>query len=309
MGLQKSLTRKRSDSAGSLGPVQRSIGYLQGGYKDATVHSKVQLFNTITQVGAIVYDTGYQRNYRPGISGNFCGYFSISDTIAYNKFNYITSSAFSAFSTSKHPSVTASDLDIYSQAWILCTDAPSWVPGAAITEWVKLNLSTDTPTSHGSLSVTPDGLTRQAMSTGIGGFFLNMDVPDLTTLNYTTQAVAVAAGVSQLDSGMQIPCGMSVSNSRGYIVGYIGRNVRVNVDGVSVLSYAVATSYTYNFGESHSIASATDGYMMAGFADTTGRYGMSQHGLCQKITFANEAITTLPDLVLAQSSGQMMQGF
>src|ERR1035437_4751603 len=309
MGLNTALTRGRHlTGAGTLGTIERSIGYLQGGYKDSTIHSKVQLFNTITQTGSLVYDTGYQRNYRPGISGNYNGYFSTYDSIAYSKFNYINATASASFSTVNHPSVTASDLNIYTQAWILCTATASW-SGSGVTDWVRLTLATDTPVNYGTISSNPEGMTRQALSTGNGAFFLNMNVPNLTILNYSNLSVVNVAGISAMDTGMQIPCGMSVNDTFGYIVGYIGRNVRVNMSGLSILSYAVATPYTYNFGESHSIASSTSGYMMAGYADTTGRYGGTQHGLCQKITLSNEAITTLPDLVLAQSSGQMMQGF
>lgn len=306
MGLQKSLSRKRNVS-GSLGSVQRSIGYLQGGYKDATIHSKVQLFNTITQTGSIVYDTGYQRYYRPGISGNFAGYFSISDTVAYNKFNFITASAANSFSTIKHPSVTASDLNIYSQAWLLCSATPSYV--TSVEEYIKLDLTTDTPVSFGNLSPNPHGTTRQGMSTNVAGFFINTTTTSVHVLNFTTGTVTAVTGPAILDSAIQYACGMSVSNSVGYFVGFSPRNVRVNVSGSSILSFVAATGYTYNFGESHSIVSDTSGYMMAGFSDTTGRYGTSQHGLCQKITFSNESITTLPDLALPQSSGQMMQGF
>jgi hypothetical protein len=49
--------------------------------------------------------------------------------------------------------------------------------------------------------------------------------------------------------------------------------------------------------------------MMAGYQDTTLKFDNEQHGLCQSIRFATEAITTQADLVLPQSSGQMMQGF
>lgn len=77
MALVVNLSRRRAVEQ-LLGVVPRSIGYLQGGYKGSTIQSKVQLFNTITQTGRIVYDTGYQRRYTPGLSGNLNGYFSIN---------------------------------------------------------------------------------------------------------------------------------------------------------------------------------------------------------------------------------------
>lgn len=307
MSLFKALTRKRG-VPGTLGPVQRSIGYLQGGYKDVTIHSRVQLFNITTQAGSIVYDTGFQRSYRPGISGAFAGFFSISDTTAYSKFNYITASAALSFTTLTHPSTTVSDLNIYSQAWILTTTTPSTTAGIDA-NWYKLNLNNDIITAEGNISPLPYGSTRQGMNTGAAGFFPTPASATLHAFNFTTKSIASAVGPAELDNSIQIPCGMSVDNTKGYIVGMLGRNVRVNVSGVTILSFAVATPYTYNFGESHAIVNASYGFMMAGYSDTTGRYGNTQHGLCQRIQFSTEAITTLPDLVLPQSSGQMMQGF
>ena len=309
MGLYKNYTRNRSVpgslSQGALGVVERSIGYLQGGYKDSTINSAVQMFSTITQVGQIVYDTGYQRYYRPGISGNTTGYFSISDTVAYNKFSFISGSASSSFSTALNPSVSVSDLG-YTVAWLLVTATPSLV--ASIDDWLKLNLTTETPTSQGNLSANPYGTTRQAMGTSSSGFFCNPNNTSVTALNFNTNAVATQT-VTPIDTGIQIPCGMSVNDTHGYFVGFVNYNIRLNVSGTTIQSYNAATSYTYNFGESHSLTSATHGYMMAGYIDTTGRYGNTQHGLCQSIALATESITTLPDLVLAQSSGQMMEGF
>lgn len=309
MGIHKTLTRNRS-VPGSLGNVTRSIGYLQGGYKDSTIHSKVQSFNTVTQAGSIVYDTGYQRYYRPGITGDTAGYFNISDAGSisnYNKFSYSTASASSSFTTTKNPGVTVSDYFNFTQAWILCSTTISLVDG--VEDYVKVNLTTDTPVSKGNLNGNLYSTTRQAMGTTTHGFFIDQPVADLYVLNFTTETVALATNSALLNNGIQIPCGMSVSNSHGYMVGYIGYNTRINVSGATVNSVVSATNYSYNFGESHSIATSTNGYMMAGYADTTGRFGGSQHGLCQGMNLTTEAITTLPDLVLAQSSGQLMQGY
>lgn len=314
MGLYKSLTRNRavpgSLSQGPLGVIERSVGYLQGGYKDTVIHSEVQLFNTITQVGSIVYDTGYQRYYRPGISGNIAGYFSISgtnvgDTTMYNKFSFISASASSSFSTSLHPSTSAVDL-AYGASWLLCATAPSWT--ASVDDWVKINLTTDTPSSQGNLSATPNGTTRQAMGTTTAGFFGEYTGSTVTSLNFNTNAVSTQS-VTLLTAGIQFYSGMSVSDTHGYLIGFTGANVRLNVSGTTITSYSSGPGFSYNFGESHSLTSATRGYMMAGYNDTTGRYGGSQHGLCQSISLATEAVTTHSDLVMAQSSGQMMTGF
>lgn len=309
MGIHKTLTRRRT-AAGSLGPVQRSIGYLQGGYKDSTIHSKVQLFNTITQAGAIVYDTGYQRYYRPGVTGSTAGYFNISDALAsisnYSKFSYTTASSANSFTTTKNPGVSVSDYFNFTQAWLLCTTVVSLIDG--VDDYVKINLVTDTPVSKGNLNGNLYSTTRQAMGTSTHAFLIDQPASDLYVLNFVAETVTLGANSAKLNSGIQIPCGMSVSDSRGYMVGYIGYNTRINVTGGTINSIVSATNYTYNFGESHSIVSATNGYMMAGYVDTTGRYN-SQHALCQGMNLTTEAISTLPDLVLAQSSGQMMQGY
>lgn len=313
MGLIKLVTRKRSNDSGSLsrgalGVIQRSIGYLQGGYKDTTIHSKIQLFNTNTQSGAIVYDTGYQMSYRPGISGNYCGYFAISNTVVYNKFNYLTSSASVSFNTPTFPSVSVTDLNVYSNAWLLSTTYLSWTGGVVDSNWYQINLTTESPISNGNLSSAPQGTTRQALGTQSHGFFFSYNGQNITVLDFTTKTVSIGVTSAILNSAFQIACGMMVDNTKGYFVGMTG-NVRLGLSGGTILSCVNATGYTYQFGESHTVTSETSGYMMAGYADTTGKYGVTQHGLCQKITFSNEAITTLPDLVLAQSSGQMMQGF
>lgn len=303
----KNHTRKRS-VPGSLGPVQRSIGYLQGGYKDSTIHSKVQLFNINTQVGSLVYDTGYQRSYRPGLSGNHSGYFSINDTTAFNKFDYISASAAASFTmTGVYPSVTASDFNVYTLGWILGTAAAGWA-GAAVTGWYRLNFLTESPVSYGALSTAPLGITRQALSSGVAAFFMDTTGTTFTALNFTTNAV-VSSQFSTSISSLQIAVGVSQSNTQGYFVAATPMNVRLTLSTSTITAAAAGTAYTYNFAESHSLSSSASAYLMAGYSDTTGRYGGTQHGLCQKMTFGTEAMTALADLVLPQSSGQMMQGF
>lgn len=336
MGFFKTLTRKRnvpgSLTAGTLGAVTRSIGYLQGGYYTGAAGttsggatfttgpgaqyswSQVQLFNTVNQTGRIVYDTGYNRRYEAGVSGNLAGYFSVNDTTLYNKFNYINASATVSFSTTGANSCTAIDLNIYSQAWILESSVQS--TGSAITNWSKVDLTTDTPTSQGDLdgATGATGTSRQAMNTSTHGFFINTGGPQIYSFNFSTKAVAAQPTNTLVDGNIQIACGMSISDSYGYFVGMGGansssRNIRINVTGPTVNSYGSSNAYTYQFGESHALVGDVAGYMMAGYPDTSGRYSSVQHALCQRMTISNEAITTLPDLVLPQSSGQMMQGF
>lgn len=309
MGIYKTLTRNRSVpgslSQGAIGVVERSVGYLQGGYAGGPPKSQVQSFSTVTQVGRVVYDTGYSRYYRPGISGNLAGYFSVDDTTLYNKFSFISASASASFSTSLYPSTSAVDL-AYTTSWVLCSTAPSFTN--AVDDWVKINLSTDAPASQGNLSSNPQGTTRQALNTSAGGFFGNYNNQTVTTLNFSNSAVSTQA-LPTFSSSIQYWAGLSVGEDHGYVVGFSGYNVRVNMTGTTINSYLAGPAFTYNFGESHSLASATHGYMMAGYYDTTGRYGGAQHGLCQSVDITTESITTLADLAIAQSSGQMMQGF
>ena len=101
---------------------------------------------------------------------------------------------------------------------------------------------------------------------------------------------------------------MAKDISTSYFVGYT-TNLKLSFLGSTINSIITSTSYGYNFGESHSVTSDSSGFMMAGYYDTSGRYSGAQHGLCQKISFATETISSMPDLAIAQSSGQMMQGF
>ena len=305
MGYLKTTTRRREGVTGSLGAIQRSIGYLQGGYKDVNIHSRVQLFNTVTQVGRIVYDTGYQRSYVPGVSGNYTGYFNINDSWGFNKFNYITVSASMSFTLPTKPHVTSYDTANYTLAWITTglTNA-----GYDCNGWYSINLATDAVTSYGVISAGPQLTTRQALSSAACAFYIATNTAKIYSFNYITR-VAVDRGANAIfDAGNQFATGMAVSQSKGYMVG-INRHNRINFVGDTPTAYTAVTPYTYQFGESHSIASSAEGFMMAGYADTSGRYGGSQHGLCQKVNLTTEAVATLPDLVLPQSSGQMMQGF
>jgi len=336
VGFFKTLTRNRSVPgslvAGQLGAVTRSIGYLQGGYYTGAAGttsggvafttgpgsqyswSQVQLFNTVSQTGSIVYDSGYNRRYQAGVSGNTAGYYSINDNTNYNKFNYISATASSSFTTTGANSCTAIDLNVYSQAWILESSVQS--TGSAITNWSKVDLTSDTPTSLGDLdgATGATGTSRQAMNTSTHGFFINTGGPQVYSFNFSSQAVAAQSTNTLVDGNIQIACGMSITNTYGYFVGMGGansssRNIKLTVSGATVSSYSSSNAYTYQFGESHSLVGDVAGYMMAGYPDTSGRYSSVQHALCQRMTLSNEAISTLPDLVLPQSSGQMMQGF
>lgn len=338
MGFFKTLTRNRSVPgslvAGQLGAVTRSIGYLQGGYYTGAPGttsggvafttgaqgppeyswSQIQLFNTVSQTGSIVFDSGYYRRYFAGVSGNTAGYYSINDVTNYNKFNYISATASSSFTTVGSNSCTAIDLNIYSQAWILESTVQS--TGSAISNWTRIDLTSDTPTSLGDLdgATGATGTSRQAMNTSTHGFFINTGGPQVYSFNFSTRAVAAQTTNSLVDGNIQIACGMSVTDTYGYFVGLGGansssRNIRLTVSGATVSSYSSSNAYTYLFGESHTLVGDVAGYMMAGYPDTSGRYSSVQHALCQRMTLTNEAISTLPDLVLPQSSAQMMMGF
>jgi hypothetical protein len=307
--LNPSSNRRRTNpeaGATTLGIVERSVGYLAQGYKDATLKSIIQRFNCITGVGTLVSDTGYQRWYQAGVTGNAQGYYSINNTFAYNRFNYSTLTSSAAFTTPKSNSVTVNDLNLYTQAWILCTDSPGWA-GVGVTDYQKVNLATETPVSRGNLSSGPTGFTRQGCNSATHGFFLGYTDTTCYILNFSTEVVTSVGGSP--DSGMQLVCGMSVTNNKGYWVGLIPYNIRMSFTSGTVSGFASATAYTYHFGESHSLVNNTFGFMFAGYYDTTGRYGGTQHALCQRMTLATESMTTMSDLVEAQSSGQMMQGF
>lgn len=323
--LQASSSKRRVAGRAVLGIIERSIGYLQGGYYTGTLPGtrldgstyppagqergaesawqSVQLFNCITQVGNIVYNTGYPRRYYAGVSGNTAGYYSINNNYDYQKFDYITASASSSFSTNSGNNCTAVDLETYTQAWIFEAGAYESINGA-ITEYVKVDLATETPSNRGNLGSGPVGTSRQALNNASAAFLLNWPGTNMWSLNYATQTVTNQGGFAGMS---QIFCGMSVTNSYGYVVGY--NNVKVQLSGATMTSYASSSDYTYQFGESHSLVNSVFGFWMAGYPDNTGRYSGVQHGLCERITLATEAKTIMNDIQLPQSSGQMMQGF
>jgi len=328
MGLIRTISDRRCAAGfNALGIIERSIGYLQGGYYTGTIPgnrnsgnpagptyppdgvtrgaesawSHVQAFNCITQVGRLIYDPGVSRRYYSGISGNTAGYFSIDNTYQYQKFSYFTTTAASSFSTPAPNSSTAVDLNVYSQAWIFSSNSPESY-NLAVADYVKINLATDTPTDQGNLGSGPIATSRQALNNEYAAFLYSGS--DVYLLNYSNLGVASQGGFFAME---QIACGMSINNDHGYFVGY--SNIRTNFAGASMISYSVASSYVYNFGESHSLNNSNFGFMMAGYPDTTGRYNGAQHALCERMSIATEAHTVMNDLVIPQSSGQMMQGF
>jgi hypothetical protein len=318
---------RRVAGLNELGPVERSIGYLQGGYYTGTLPaylnsgnpagtttpppgvsegsenawSAVQAFNCITQVGRLIYDSGYYRRYYAGITGNFAGYFSINNTYDYQKFSYFTTTAASSFSISQANNSSAVDLNAYTQAWIFRSSS-SESTGSSINDYVKINLANDTPSDQGNLGSGPLGTSRQALNNQYAAFLYGGS--SIYSLNYSSQSVTSQGSFFRME---QISCGMSVTDDYGYVVGY--SNIKANLSGASMTSYSVANSYVYNFGESHSLTNSVFGFMMGGYPDTTGRYSNGQHGLVNRLTLAGEAVTVMNDLVIPQSSGQMMAGF
>lgn len=326
MGLiRETKVHGRNAGRNVLGSVERSIGYLQGGYYTGTLPGtrldgstfppagqtrgalaswqSIQSFNTITSAGRMIYDTGYARRYYSGVSGNTAGFFSINNNYDYQKYNFITASVTASFSTNLGNNCTAVDLDVYSQAWILEAGAFESTD-SAINTYIKVNLATETPSNRGNLGSGPVGTSRQALNNNVAAFAPNSGGGTMYSLNFATEAISNQGTFAGME---QIYCGMSVTNTSGYIVGY--KNVKVTLSGATMQSYATSTAYTYQFGESHSLTSEIFGYMMAGYPDNTGRYSGVQHALCSRITLATDSISIMNDLLLPQSSGQMMQGF
>lgn len=326
MGLiRPSSSKRRNAGRAVLGIIERSIGYLQGGYytgglpgtrldgstyppagQDRGAESawqSVQLFNCITQVGNIVYNTYYPRRYYAGVSGNTAGYYSINNNYNYQKFDYITASASMSFSTNSGNNCTALDLELYTQAWVFEAGAFEST-SSAVNTYVKIDLATETPLNKGNLGSGPVGTSRQALNNAYAAFLGDAGGYNIYSLAYATETLTYQGGFAGMS---QIYCGMSVTNSYGYITGY--NNVKVYLSGASMTSYANSGGYTYQFGESHSLVNSIFGFWMAGYPDNTGRYSGVQHALCERITLATEAKAIMNDIQLPQSSGQMMQGF
>jgi hypothetical protein len=326
MGLiRETKTHSRQVGRHVLGVIERSIGYLQGGYYTGTLPGtrldgstyppdgqvrgyeqawqSIQTFNTITGAGRLVYNSGYARRYYAGVSGNHAGYFSINNNYDYQKYDYVTGAVSASFSTDSGNNCTAVDLDIYSQSWIF-EAASAESTSTAINTYIKIDLTTDTPSNQGNLGSGPIGTSRQALNNSSGAFIAGSGGGNMYSLNYATKTLSNQGTFAGME---QIFCGMSVTNSYGYIVGY--KNVKVNLNGATMQSYSTSTAYTYKFGESHSLVSDVFGFWMAGYPDTTGRYSNVQHALCSRITLATESTAIMNDVLLPQSSGQMMQGF
>ncbi len=322
-------SNRRYPGSINIGIVVRSVGYLQGGYytgnagttnagvafpntsgHSESAWSQVQLFNVITQVGSIVYDTTFYRRYVAGITGNHAGYFSVGTAapVQHYKFSYISVSQSISFQLSQWTGLSFFDLGAYTQAWALCnTNINS---AGAANQYYKITLATDTAVSKGAISASPYCYSRQGLSSQYAGFIAD-EGGGLYVLNYATETVAAAVATSSLIGGqLQYPSGMSVTNAYGYFCGYSApNNIKITYTTTTVNGYSASTNWGYYFGESHSLTSDIYGFMMAGYSDTSGRFSGVQHGLCQRITLATEAVTTLNDLVLPQSSGQMMTGF
>lgn len=302
-------TRKRA-SAGTLGAVIRSTGYLQGGYRGSTINSTIQMYNTNTEVGAIVYDTGYQRYYTPGIPGNLSGYFSINALTNFQKFNYASATVAASFTIPTNPRSSTCDYGLNTAAWVWCSTDASGTYGTLIDSIYKVNTTTESPINRGSLAPAATGTSRQGLSVLQCSSVDEWSSGTLHTIDHTTEACTISASHANLVGGViQIPVGLTKNNNTGFYIGMNQCNVKVTYSGNTVLSLAQSTGFTYHFGESHAVNSDVSGYVMAGYSDTTGRYGGAQHGLCQKLIFATESIGTLADLVVAQSSGQMLPGF
>jgi len=311
----------------TLGPIERSLGYLQGGYYTGAVPgnrnsgnpagdtyppdgvvrgaedawSWVQGFNCITGIGKLIMDTGANRRYYAGITGNHAGYYSSNNNYDYQKFSYFTTTPAFIFTISQSNNSSAVDLEIYSTAWIFNNSTGEQID-TGVSDYISVNLSTDTPTDRGNLGSGAWVTSRQQGNNQYAAFMYVSG--DIYSLNYSNYSVASQGGFAALE---QIVCAMPVTDAYGYYVGY--SNYKANFSGASMTSYSQSTSYTWNFGESHSLTNNTFGFMMAGYPDNSGRYNSVQHGLCERLTLATEAHTIQNDTVLPQSSGQMMQGF
>lgn len=342
--LQPSSLRRGQAGNITIGIIERSVGYLQGGYYSGATKTGtrndgstwppasqvgtqggyggwawqcIQLYNCVNETGNIVSNTGFNITYYAGITGNTSGFYSYNENVDYQKFDYISITSSVSFSTIGYGSnLTFYDLGVYSQAWILSAGSAtgySFRLGSTSQKFFKVSIATETVSDKGALSTLIQVMSRQGMCNGSAAFgfglqttFLGITLQSTYALNYSTETVA-NAGLA-VSPYPQIYCGMSVSNTVGYVID-TSKAYKFVLSGAGVTSYTSETVYPYQFGESHSLTSNTSGFMMAGYPDTTGRYYGVQHGLAAKRSFATEAVTALNDIQLPQSSGQMMQGF
>jgi len=300
-----------------LATVTRSVGYLQGGYKDAVATDIFQLFNTITEVGTpVILNTGFFRSYVTGVSGNFIGWYTMDNNSNMQRWSYVTSSGAATWVLPAAVSVSAQrdifwDVGFYGRGTPVNQPYRHGPSSGVVNEMYKTNQTTEThyrtsggdgvraTSRQGAGSTTHAWFTREG--TAYNGY---------RSYNLDNDSGVNGSGSSPAMGSMQIEC---LANRSSALIHMIGRttpnNIAIRIDGPTVLGSYTDTSFGWYFGESHSLTSDVKFFMMAGYNDNSGRYGGSQHALCESYTFANASITTLPDLIKTQSSGQMIQGF
>jgi len=297
-----------------LATVTRSVGYLQGGYKDSRVTDIFQLFNTITGVGLKIEDSGHFRAYCTGISGNFVGWYCIDKVVNMRRWSYVTSTGVQSWVLPPFLCVAASRDLFYDTSIYGRTGGNSWpVADAQVggcSQIIKTNQATETHFVMVNGGDDVRGSSRQAGASTTHAFFVrNSQVySGQVVYNFDTEARNYdTSGVS--NGGLQLECYAHRDSSKIHLIGLRNpNNWQINIDGNNVLGSFASTNFRKPYGESHTLTSDTRFYAMCGYNDPGGKYG-SQHAYCDAFVFETSATVAQADLIKTQSSGQMLQGF
>ena len=277
----------------------KTKGFLNGGYKSGYVYAeRVQRFNTVTETGTEIGQIGtVTSQYSPGGSSELKGYYfgDIRNGATSNfnsagrsvdKITYLTEvEVYLGMIT--HHNTDSTLYNVYSQSKLYFCDTG--------TSWSRLTVVTDT-CDLVTTGAAGRGIGRQGLSSENFGMVTNSS--DSTSTKFTYLTAISSAGSSQ--AIYQHGAGLTKDKDTGYWIGFgTANNWRVNM--LNDTSTKVIC-FTEGFGESNSLGSEKQGFMMGG-------YDGAQHGKVQKMVWVTEAASNVlgGSLAIPQSSAGMAE--
>jgi hypothetical protein len=295
----------------------KTIGYLYGGYKGGVSIDHIQRYDTIQEISKDIYTTGKKVAYVPGITTSKNGYFTWSSdrrTWYWSTFDF-SSETLGAQLTATLPTriqVSAYNMGNGDKALV---SSGSQQNGSSAFQPIQHVAKTwifnpDTLTFTEIPNNTLNNIrhtTRQALNNDAAAFIISLDESPSNHYIYTWNTQTVSTDSSHKFSRCQISVGLSKDKSKGYWIDKVCAG-RVTYDGNSILASAsIPYTFSYHFGESHSLQNYKSGFVMAGYDDNIGEFGGGQHGYVSKMDWATETTYSLPKLAFPQSSGEMVQ--
>jgi len=281
----------------------KTKGFLNGGYKSSSVWAqRVQRFNVVTETGIEIGQIGSVTSYyTPGGTTEKKGYYFGTKTSStaqsdnprtgreIDEIVYLTETESYLGNLMQHDA-RSTLYNVYTQDQIYVCDNGS--------SWSNLDPSTNTVTLL-TTSQTAHGFGRQALSSEFFGYVIEIGSADRTSSIFDYQTYTSSTG--ETHNVRQQCTGLTKDKDKGYWIDY-GTDHNWRVD---MLNNAVSniSCFTEGFGESNSLGSEKEGYMMGG-------YDGVQHGKVQKMKWDTEAVSNVlgGDLALPQSSAGMAEG-